>query len=178
MSYSLAGGGSNSDHVISPLSRCSIGSELYDTWAQTFPATVAWPTANKAIYIPFTIDRTVTVYQVGWYNGATPTGTRETGVYDAGGARIVQGAASASGASLIQRVDVTDTLLQPGQYFLAVTNTDTSAYFACIPAAPACASLGVLTQVTANPLPATATFALDQTLAFVPIGFIQCRSKL
>ncbi len=165
------------DAVVFPAGFSSMGLRI-TALGLGLSATVAWPTANLAIYIPFFLERSRTVYQVGWVNGATPTGTREVGIYSASGTKIISGAAVASGASLSQLVNVTDTILEAGVYWLAATNTDLTAWFAWAPPAPQAASLGILTQVTANPLPATATMALNQTLAFIPNAFASMRAVI
>lgn len=179
MGYSPAAFSPLMDTAVSPSSRFSVGTQMHESYALTQPTSTAWPTANLAIYVPFAIERAVTVYQVGWHNGATTvSGTREVGVYTAAGTKIISGAATGSGTSFMQRVDVTDTLLDPGQYWLAITCTNTTNWLANAPAAPMCAALGILTEAAANPLPATATMALNNTLAFIPVGFLQFRSSL
>lgn len=166
------------DNVISAGSLDSIGLGLINLNRTSF-VSAAWPTANLAIYIPFVLRRDSTLYQVGWMNGATTvTGTREVGVYTAAGSKVISGAATGATATVVQRVDVADTTLAAGQYWLAITNTDTTNWYGIAPTAPECAALGILTQATANPLPATATMALNNTLAFVPLGFLQLRSAL
>jgi hypothetical protein len=79
-----------------------------------------WPSANKPIAIPFRVFIGMTVYQLGWINGSgTMTDSFDIGVYDASWARKVAGGGTArSGVSTIQWVDVTDTFLQVGKYYL------------------------------------------------------------
>lgn len=89
----------------------------------------AWPAATRALYMPVTVNTTVTVYKMAWINGVTVGGNVDVGIYDSTGAWIVSsGATATSGASAIQVADITDTTLTPGNYFLAMaesTNTDT-----------------------------------------------------
>lgn len=180
MSYVPAEFSPFDDSVIGPWSRCSIGAQM-TAINLVAPTDVVWQTANQAIYVPFTLERAQTIYQVGWLNGATATtGTHEIGVYNADGTtKIISGAAAGGTVSVIQKVDVTDTILQPGLYWLAMTNTSTAGHWwSYSPAAPQVASLGILTQATANPLPSSATFAISQTITRIPVGFLQCRSVL
>ncbi|MEO6604358.1 MAG: hypothetical protein ABIN55_01970 [Aeromicrobium sp.] len=167
------------DAVIGPMSRCSIAPRL-GALNFTTPVDALWPTANLAFYIPFVLERTVTVYQVGWVNAATAvTGTHEAGVYDSLGSKIISGAAAGSGLSAVQVVNVTDTVLSAGQYWIAMVNTSTVGHvWAWAPTAPQAASLGVLTEATAGTLPTTATMAISQTSAFIPICFLQMRATL
>jgi hypothetical protein len=64
-----------------------------------------------------------------------------------------------SGASALQYVDVTDTLLSPGRYYIGCvfSGTLTSRGFGLLTAAPNGQQQGLLQQATAYPLPATMT---------------------
>lgn len=177
MTYSVGEATPFADNVIWPGGMASLGSGAYPS-LNTSPVSNAWPTAAKAIYIPFVLQSSATVYQVGWTNGATVAGTTEVGVYDAGGTKIVTGSATQATINVLQFVNVTDTLLGPGQYWLAGMNSSTGTLTANTPVAPSCATMGILTQTSANPLPATATFALDNVLAYIPMIFLQMRSVM
>lgn len=167
-----------SDTVIWPGSYLSCGIALLNLNLTSF-ASAAWPTANKAIYVPFVLYRDVTVYQVGWVNGSgAQSGTREVGVYKLDGTKVVSGSATASGVTASQRVNVTDTAVAAGAYYLAMSDSGTATLFSMAPVAPYCATFGILSQTSASPLPATATYAVDQTLAYVPLAFLQLRSTL
>lgn len=162
------------DNLIGPMG--GIGTGMINMGLAA-PATAAWPTANKAIYIPFTIERQVTVFQVGWHNGTSPAGTREVGVYR-GNTKLISGAATGTTASVVQLVNVTDTVLTPGQYWLAATDTGVTHWHAWAPVVPCATAMGILTQTSANPLPATKTPALDHALAYIPFAFLVCRSTV
>jgi hypothetical protein len=125
---------------------------------------VAWTTANKATYLPFQVDRPMTIYQMAWENGATIATNLDVGIYDVLGNQLVSsGSIAHSGASVAQAVDITDTALLPGTYYAAmVFDGTTQTIFGCaITAVQAQVMrvLGVQQQTSAFPLPATATFA-------------------
>lgn len=182
MSYANAPDFLYADNVIWHGAACSLGGmrALGVSEAQAIPLSRTWPTAAKAIYVPFVLQAPATLYQVGWHTGGTAAGNNEVGVYDAAGNKIISSTATAQGTiNAIQWVNVTDTLLAPGQYWLAAMGTlATGTWFSYVPTAPLLAACGVLTQTSASPLPATATFALDNTLAFLPTAFLQMRSVM
>ncbi len=88
-----------------------------------------WPSANKPIAVPFRVFKGMTVYQLGWRNGSgTMTDSFDIGIYDSSFNRKVSGGGTArSGVSSVQWVDVTDTYLTPGKYFLAGANNGITA---------------------------------------------------
>jgi hypothetical protein len=125
---------------------------------------VAWPAANLAIYVPFAIPFQFNVRRVFWVNGSNLTGNADLGVYTRTGARLFStGATARSGASVTQYTTLgTPLLLSPGDYYMALSAT-TSATGSFIRFAPGILSdvrlVGPLQQTSANPLPATATYA-------------------
>lgn len=140
----------------------SVGGEvgLFSGAAQL--ASTTWPTANKAIYVPLRIRYPYLVKQVWWANGAaTLAGTVSVGVYTLGGQQLILGAnTTASGASTVQAVTVTNYLLLPDVYYLALSCSSASGHFMALTSTvTVLAAVGCAEQVTANPLPATATFA-------------------
>jgi hypothetical protein len=92
-------------------------------------ATNAWPSANKPVAIPFRVFIGMSVYQLGWLNGSgTMTDGFDIGVYDASWNRKVSGGGTTrSGASTVQWVDVTDTFLPVGKYYLVGAGNGTTA---------------------------------------------------
>lgn len=166
------------DNVIHPGHLNSIGLNLINLNITSYAST-AWPTANKAIYVPFILHRPQTLYQVGWWNGtAAQAGTREVGIYLPDGTKVISGSATAATSDFLQTVDVTDTIVQPGLYFMGMSDSGTATVWAYAPAAPLAAAMGVLTQVTASPLPATATMAVDNVNAFIPAAVLQFRAAM
>ena len=124
----------------------------------------AWTTANRAVFIPFYVEMPTTVYQIAVENGGTLGGNLDVGVYDVTGVRLVSsGTTAQAGISVIQKLNVTDTLLNPGTYFMAMSTDSTTATYigtgAWSGAGEWWRSFGVQEQLTAFVLPATATFA-------------------
>lgn len=155
--------------VISTASPQSLG-EAWNSMGLT-TASLAWSTANKAIYVPVSIHAPVTIVKMFVLNGATASGNIDVGIYDRGGARLVSsGSTAQSGTSAIQEFNITDTLLQAGLYYLACAmdnNTGTLEMWTMSLAISK--SLGIAEQTSAFALPATATFATVSATLRTPI---------
>lgn len=137
---------------------------------------VAWATANKAFYMPFSVDAPVTIVKMLVINGATVSGNIDVGIYDRGGARLVSsGSTAQSGVSAVQEFNITDTVLNPGLYYLACAMDNTTGTLEMwTPSASLSRSFGLAEQASAFALPATATFAaLSGTLRFPCVGATQ-----
>ena len=139
------------------------------------PASVAWPLANLAIYVPIIINETATIYQVGCGTGATAGGNFDIGLYDLAGTRLQSTGSSARTASAWNPVNWTDLVVQPGVYYAAMAADGTNNYSATNQAAGLLESVGILEQTSAFALPATATFA-KTTRAFCPVIDFTMRS--
>lgn len=144
------------------------------------PASTAWGTANLAIHVPVNIPVATTFTHAFLCNGATASGNIDIGVYDEAWNRVMStGSVAQSGTSTLQIVDITDILLGPGRYYLALalsSGTGTTIAFASGTAAHG-AGLGYAQQASALPLPATATPArFAQT--FLPIFGLSRRATL
>lgn len=113
--------------------------------------------------MPFLVHRPQTAYKVQWRNGATINGNIDMGVYDEVGNRLSAiGGVAQTGAGLRQITDITDVLLRPGLYYLAMAVDNITATFLTCAAFNSGVNLrmaGVRQQASAYPLPATATFA-------------------
>jgi hypothetical protein len=129
-------------------------------------SSATYASAARAVYYPIIIPAGCVVRRVWWANGATTTGgaTIEVGVYaDSGygpGAKLVSGSATQGTASEVQFVDVTDTTLPPGLYWIAIMSssaTNTTLFRGTVPQAGAADAAVLFHQTSANPLPATAT---------------------
>lgn len=147
-------------NVITPASLFSIGVDMA-AHALAAPASTTFPTANAAIYIPFWLPEARTVTQVFWHNGATSNGQVDVGIYDNDGTRKVSaGSTTQTPINVIQSVDVTDTALAAGRYYLAVAMDDaTGTLFCWTSTVQLSKSFGLAWQLAAFPLPATATFS-------------------
>lgn len=141
--------------------------------ANAFNSTVA-PGALLALYYPVLVPRAITVYQAAWLNGATVAGNVDVGVYDEAGNRMVStGSTLMAGASVPQTVDIADTLLSPGLYYMAFVSDSATATFqrGFVPSqlARAC---GMRQQTLgAMPLPQTATFAANASGSAILLSF-------
>jgi hypothetical protein len=133
----------------------------------TAPASAAFTAANKARYYPVLVPVICAVRRLWWANGATVSASYnlDCGIYaDAGyapGTLLVSTGSTAQGtASQVQFVDVTDTALSPGLYWIAIACSSTSATLFRSQAISGAASVNAALsfgQTTALPLPATAT---------------------
>ena len=116
--------------IISTTNLASCG----DTFATSrgAPASTAWGSANRVLFVPFYITETITVVKLLTFNGATAAGNNDIGIFDRAGNRIVAGANPAqSGTTAWQEFDITDTALVPELYFVGLKNDGTTGtYFA------------------------------------------------
>lgn len=134
-----------------------------------------WPTANRAIYVPFSIPWPYPVRRVFWSNGSSVTSTNwDMGIYTADGTRIYSTTSTAaSGVSVLQYVTPTEFVLTPGRYYMALACSSATAArggtgaTGAIPARLAMA--GYLQEAAALPLPATADLAATCTFTIHPL---------
>lgn len=142
-----------------------------------------YPTANLALYIPFRLQEPISITKLFSVNGAVVSGNIDVGIYSVDGTRLVSsGSTAQAGTDVCQAFDIADTLLVPGDFYLAVAmNNATGTLFRGAPAAPGAQLLrlaGVFRQTSAFPLPATASFATP-TVSYTPaIGLLWGRTIL
>lgn len=125
-------------------------------------ASLVWPSANLAIFVPFTVYEPITIVKMSIINGTAVSGNVDVGIYDGGGAKLVSsGSTAQAGTSVIQTFDITDTLLKPGLYYLAlaISNTTGTVESSGTLVAIDAEIIGVMQMASAFALPATATFA-------------------
>jgi hypothetical protein len=164
--------------IITPYSYQSLGVALR-TMAQTDPAAAAWPAANLVIFVPFWVPEAVTMTKMFYGIGASGTANLDMGIYAEDGTRLVSsGSVAASGSTTTQVIDITDTTLARGRYYMAM-EADTVTTFTAFSKAPAvgiCQALGLLEQASvAIPLSTNAspaTFA-KYTRAYIPFVGVQ-----
>lgn len=146
--------------------------------AQNMVTAAAWPVANKAIYVPFRLHRPFVARLVGWVNGTITTAPNvDVGIFDVTGVKLISsGATLQSGANLMQSVDITDTELQPGLFYIGMSVSGTGSLFdSAALAVLGCRAAGMQEQATAHPLPSTATFAVCSS-AYLPNVFVSGNS--
>ena len=153
-------------------SMCSLGAVAYPAIASA-----AWPTANKALFIPFKLTRPITATQMFVYNGTTAQDNFDLGIYSVDGTRLVSaGATVQANASVIQVVNITDTLLGPGLFYMACAfEGTTSTVIRTTLTASKGKIAGITEMANAYPLPAVATFA-TLTTSVLPIIGLTTRS--
>lgn len=163
--------------TINPWSYQSIGTSLY---AQLLgnPAAAAWPAAGLVIFVPFWIPEATTFTKIAFGVGVA-AGNVDAGIYAEDGTRSVSvGTTAAAGSSVIQTLDITDTSLARGRYYMALVadTVTTLTIYRSAPAAGIPQSFGLLEQAGVT-LPLStgaspATFA-KYTRAFVPLVAVQ-----
>lgn len=141
------------------------GGEAIRAFVISTPTSGTYPTANRIIYIPFSIPWSYTVKRLGWNNGGTVAGTVELGIYNWGSNKegpttqvATTAAQTQAGTNLPQYVTLgTPATLQAGRYYLAiVASSATATFWRCITDAETGRYQGMFQQDTAT-LPATAT---------------------
>jgi hypothetical protein len=127
-----------------------------------------FPAANRIFYVPVMVEVPVTVFQLGWGNGATVAGTVEVGIYsEKGPTRLVtSGAITMSGASVPQFTDITDTPLTPGVYYLAMLTSSATATFARSTLSLVLNRVSGVSQEAGSTLPTTPTFVVPANSFF------------
>jgi hypothetical protein len=157
------------DSVLWPASLYTVGLGAHGT--------AAWPATNLAIYVPVRVKTSCIAYKLWFGSEATGTGNIDIGIYNAAGTRLVNSGSVAHGtASTMKVIDITDTRLKPGLYYIALQGSNaTDTYFRSAPAAPNLAAAGIRSEAVGSfGLPATATWVVDQTLAFLPsVGILE-----
>lgn len=86
----------------------------------------AWGSANRALYIPFMVEQSFTAAQIA-FEVTVQSGNCDVGIYGLDGTRLVSKGSTAVGGVGIQIIDITDTPLAPGVYYLAMNIDNTTA---------------------------------------------------
>lgn len=118
---------------------------------------LAWPEANLAIAIPWLVTRPVTVKRMTVLIGGAASGNMDLGIYGYDLKKIVStGSTAMAGTNVVQIVDVTDTFIQPGRYYMAIAiDNTTGQVFRISTVALIQRTFGVFQMSTAFALPAT-----------------------
>lgn len=144
---------------------------LMSALATTFNASTAWPTSNLAMFFPVEVYQPITIVKMMVNNGTAVSGNIDVGIYDASGnKRVSAGSTAQAGTSAIQIFDITDTLLFPGLYYMAVALDNTTGTLSgwSTPNAIDLAPAGIFQQASAFALPSPATFAVTAQV-FIPL---------
>lgn len=146
-------------------SRYAGGVDLRGCGAPTMAASITWPSANQATYIPFVLPWPYTVNRVFWLNGSSVTTVNvDFGIYSGDGELLYStGSTARAGASSVQYVTVaTPMVLSPGPYYFghscssSTTNRGGQGAVTGV-TLPRMALAGFLQEASALPLPATMT---------------------
>lgn len=151
------------------LTTIAASSMLGTTFQFAAPAAVAYPLANLALYVPFSVSETVTAYE-GWVVTGTLTGDNfDIGIYSAAGVRLTSSGANVKTASVIQNTTaMTDQVLVPNtRYYMAFACNGTGNYFAGTHGFGIYEAMGVLEATTSYVLPTNPTLSRT-TRAYLP----------
>lgn len=152
--------------------------EMLGTTSGLFaPSSNPYPLANRAYYLPFHLDQPIIVTKLWWINGTTASGNVDIGIYDSAFTRIVSaGSTPQVGTSVIQSVDITDTLIGPGDFYIAISMDNiTGTIFALSSSGgiPRGQAMGTLIQASAFPLPANGNPVAAVSAIVIWIGLRQ-----
>jgi hypothetical protein len=138
-------------------------------------------TVNQAYYLPLVIQSRVTITRLGYGVGNPVSGSVDIGIYDIAGARLVStGSTVITPINSVNDIDITDTDLTPGHYFMALATNGSAPLIATNPATASWQlsdCFGVKIQASAFPLPATATFATPTSQPKSPLIVLSRRSS-
>jgi hypothetical protein len=131
----------------------------------------AWPAANRAIFYPLRVGRPTRLGRLWVFNGATPSGNFDLGVYDKNGNRLVSTGSTAQAGVSAMQVLTPGTALVPAQEYVYLALAFDNAVALVNRLAPTLVQalqMGGCAQMDAAfPLPAVATLASLGT-AYLP----------
>ena len=148
--------------IISPLSEEALGSLTSTTNTPSSQTVVQ----NQAHYFPFRLDVEATAVKMCATNGATSNGNVDVGIYDDQFNYLISSGATAQGTvSILQEYDITDTVLPPGVYWMAISSSSATATFHTVPMTDeiSLSRMPVYVQASAHPLPTTVAAPIKST---------------
>jgi hypothetical protein len=120
----------------------------------------AWVAINVALFVPVKLERPALVKRLFCANGNVVSGNIDMGIYTVDGARIVSiGSTPQAGTTALQFFNITDTLLMPGQYFMAVALDNTTGTLRRF-------NISIIRQQHMGVLKAANAFALPSSVTF------------
>ena len=129
----------------------------------------AWPVANLGLFMPITINEAVTIKRM-FVNMTGTSGNADVGIYDEDGKRLVSvGGFGVPTAGQTMSIDIADTLLEAGRYYLAVVcNSTVPQFLRWVPVSLGGNLIfGVREVAAAYPLPATVTYYDHATRSYI-----------
>lgn len=138
-------------------------------------SSVVWTSGSRAFFIPFHLEIPIVVTKLLFANGAAVSGNLDMAIYNASFVRLVSiGSTAQAGANSVQALDITDTLLGAGDYYLAaVLDNTTGTVLQNNVGIGVSQRSGVLMQAAAFPLPALANPITVSTGSVPLIGLRQ-----
>lgn len=170
--WSLQGGNTSTiPQTLTPLTEAPWGNPWIGA-VSTDSGGVFTSGAASALFFPVYVPIGCTVKRVFWINGATVNGNTDVGIYNSSYVRQIASTPTAqSGVSAMQIVDVANTALTAGNYYLAIgTSSATATYREIESAAHILRGIGAFAQAVGT-LPATATPAAITGVGSVEIPF-------
>ena len=85
-------------------------------------ANVAWPSANVGIFVPVTVPEPMTITKMWWVNQNVAACNLDIGIFLEDGTLVISsGTTAMSGGNACQVVDITDTRIARGRYYVGLT---------------------------------------------------------
>jgi hypothetical protein len=123
------------------------------------PSSIAWPSANLAVYYPIRLVQPFTTVSMFAIIGTALSGGVDMGIYDSKGSRLISsGIGTPTAINSIYSKSVAISL-GPGHYFMAMSNGVVTSFQSVTSNASGLRAVGSFQQASAFPLPATAAFA-------------------
>ena len=150
---------------VSTFSRWSGAWDLPRLGSAVNVASLTWPVANSAFYVPVFLPFSYPVRRVFWVNGSSVTSvSMDFGIYTADGTRLYStGSTAESAINVPQYTTPTNFLLAPGAYYFALSCTSITAnrggQGSVAATVPRLRLAGLLQQASVATLPATMTGA-------------------
>ena len=142
-------------------------------------AGTTWPSADRALYIPFVLPGNFLVRALWWANGNAVAGNVDCGIYSESGALLTNtGSTAQAGVTAIQSVTLgTPLLLTAGRYNMALVLSSASGRIYRNNVTGVTTLAGVTQMASAMPLPATFVPA-TAAAAFIPVFGIASRTLI
>ena len=158
-----------------------LGGPHMHSFATSFtPNNGAWTTANQAIYVPFRLPFPYVVRRLFWHVGSVGnSGNSDIGIYSLGGTAIFTAGSTVNSTGNTPQyiTPASPIVLSPGRYFLAYSHSSISANHIFGRGGIVNNGLtGCYTQLSAVPLPGTATFAPTTALNYPLMGITRTAS--
>lgn len=147
-------------------------------------ASAIYPVANKALFFPFFLGKTITAVTFLWFNGSAVSGNIDVGIYTEDGTRLYAlGSTVQAGTNVVQSIPLTGSGLTfgPGLFYLAIVMDNiTGRLFrgqSNATLTQVMSELGAAEMDGAFALPAMATL-VSLTVDYIPVFGLTTRSLI